>query len=249
MKSEQQRLIAAIFAGEGISGFEPKGLAIYQRNLQATALRALEITYPTVEQLIGKDLFRYAANRLLVLSPLAAGDWGTWGADFGDLLDHLIELEDYPYVADCARLDFRVHLANRAADSSVDVSSLQLLGTASTDRLRLTLSDGVGLLASDYPIVDIWMAHHDQHGSARRWIDAAQEKMTQGVGQTALVYRRHYRSHARAVGSAERDWLQSLEEGVSLADALERARQTGFEFEQWLPQAVADNLISNVERH
>ncbi|SEF87665.1 HvfC/BufC N-terminal domain-containing protein [Marinobacterium lutimaris] len=248
MQSEQQRLLAAIFAGAESGSFDPRGLAVYQRNLKATARRALAISFPTVEKLIGDDLFGYATDQLLAVEPPSSGDWGVWGAGFGKLLDQLPELDDYPYVGDCARLDFNVHLSNRAIDSYVDVTSLQLLGTTPIDQLGLRLSPELVWLVSDYPIVDIWKAHHSGSKSvSREALEAAKDKLSQGVGQTALIYRVGHRALVRDLSLAERHWLKYLQQGLSLSNALELIGHTEFRFDEWLPDAVQQNLISGVE--
>ena len=248
MQSEQPRLLAAIFAGAESGSFDPRGLAVYQRNLKATARRALAVSFPTVEKLIGDDLFGYATDQLLALEPPSSGDWGVWGTRFGTLLDQLPELTDYPYVGDCARLDFSVHLSNRAIDSYVDVTSLQLLGTTAIGQLGLRLNRGVDWLVSGYPIVDIWNAHHSGSESvSQEALKAAKEKLSQGVGQTALIFRVGHRALVRDLSLAERHWLEWLQQGLSLSSALELIGHSEFRFDEWLPDAVRQNLISGVE--
>ncbi|RDE24629.1 DUF2063 domain-containing protein [Motiliproteus coralliicola] len=246
MMTDQQRLIAAIFGDEGSDQFDPKGLAVYQRNLRATARRALKISFPTVVQLIGDELFQQASDRLLVVSPPIEGDWGLWGRGFADLLDQLPELESYPYVGDCARLDFTVHMASREPRSNVDFDSLQLLGSKPIEQLRLQLSESVKLLESDYPIVDIWVAHQEETPDPQEWFDAAKEKMQRGQGQCGLIYRAQHRPEVRQLGATEQRWFGALREGRTLSEALELTLQSDFDFEEWLPIAVSQQLIAGI---
>ena len=72
--NEQQQLVSAIFNKKSSPddssdfdesySFDEKGLAIYRRNLQASAVRALQISYPTVLKLVGDDLFVTNPTRL-----------------------------------------------------------------------------------------------------------------------------------------------------------------------------------------
>ncbi|WP_421863123.1 DNA-binding domain-containing protein [Motiliproteus sp.] len=246
MLTDQQRLIAAIFADEGSDRFEPKGLAIYQRNLKATARRALKISFPTVAQLIGEALFQHAADRLLLTSPPQEGDWGLWGSGFADLLDQLSELEAYPYVGDCARLDFAVHRMNRTQSAPLDLSSLSLLGSEPTEQLRLQFNQAVRFVESAYPIVDIWVAHQAETPDPQEWFTAAKKKMQRGQGQSGLIYRVQQRTEVRQVGVAEQRWINSLRAGNTLSVSLDLAQSSDFDFEAWLPMAVSQNLITEI---
>lgn len=246
MMTEQQRLIAAIFGDEGSDQFDPKGLAVYQRNLRATARRALQISFPTVVKLIGDELFQHASNQLLVSSPPKEGDWGVWGSGFAALLDQLPELEAYPYVVDCARLDFAVHMASREQSFNVDHSSLQLLASEPTEKLRLRLNKTVKLITSEYPIVDIWIAHQDETLDPQKWLKSAKEKMQSEQGQSGLIYRVQQRTEVRQLDVAEQLWFNSLREDQTLSEALDIIDLTDFDFERWLPTAVSQNLIAEI---
>lgn len=246
METEQQRLIRSIFSHDNPGNFDPRGLAIYRRNLVASACRALSVTFPTVEQLIGESLFRHAAQQMLSEFPPTAPDWGVWGEHFSRLLGQLPELEAYPYVRDCAQLDYACHLLNRAADCETDFHSLQLLVTAPTDHLLLQLSEGFSVLTSDYPVADIWLAHHDSDELSEDWIDRIHKKTGNSGKHGALVYRENHRVRVREISVDEQRWLGFLQQGMRLSDALDEMQDTDFNFENWLPEAVSQNIVSAV---
>ena len=135
MMNEQQQLMTAILKTDCSFDIDEKGLAVYKRNLHANAMRALEISFPTVEQLLGAELFAYCVEQLLLTSPPGSGDWGTWGREFSALLSQLPALDDYPYVADMATLDYSLHVLNRAKDFSVELSSMSLLASHDLDHV------------------------------------------------------------------------------------------------------------------
>ena len=246
MDTEQQRLIRSIFSHDNPGNFDPRGLAIYRRNLVASACRALSVTFPTVEQLIGESLFRHAAQQMLSEVPPTAPDWGVWGEHFGRLLGQLPELESYPYVSDCAQLDYACHKLSRAADCETDFDSLQLLGTETADSVVLKLSECFLIVTSDYPLADIWLAHHDSDQLTEERIRRIRKKTGNTATQGALVYRKNHRVQVREIPADEQRWLAFLQQGMRLSDALDEMQNTDFNFENWLPEAVFMNIVSAV---
>jgi hypothetical protein len=272
---EQQQLIQAIFKRGNSSelgselesdsgrnkeckiteafGFDRRGLAIYQRNLQANAVNALSITFPTVMKLIGDDLFAYAADLLVKQSPPDAGDWGLWGCDFADVLSRLATLQDFPYVADLAQLDFLLHRSSREKDVEVDMDSMSLLATCELDQLRVVLNPAIKDLSSKFPIVDIYRTNHGEQDQVERdakYLKQAKRKLLEGEGQTALIYRPQFKPLVRAIDSAEQQWLRLIKRGLSIGKTLDALVDCDQEFslEQWLPLALNQNLISHLEK-
>ena len=248
MDTEQQRLIRSIFGHENPGNFDPRGLAIYRRNLVASACRALAVTFPTVEQLIGESLFRHAVQQMLSEFPPTAPDWGVWGEHFGRLLGQLPELQCYPYVSDCAQLDYACHTLSRAADCETDFHSLQLLGTEAADSVVLKLSESFLIVTSDYPLADIWLAHHDGDPLTEESIRKIRHKAGDDGKHVALVYRENHRVRVREIPVDEQCWLDLLQQGMRLSDALDAMQYTDFNFENWLPEAVSMNIVSVVTR-
>jgi hypothetical protein len=257
---EQQKLVGAIFNKElnkELSkefSFDPRGLAIYQRNLQTNAISALRITFPTVIKLIGEDVFAYAVAQLIKQDPPSAGDWGLWGKNFSEVLQPLAALQEFPYVADIARLDFSLHVSGREKDNEVDMNSMSLLATCELDQLRVVLSPSVKLIVSEYPIVDIYNANHCQtkknDQSFNPSLDQAKQKLVENVGQTSLIYRPRYKPLVRAIESPEHDWIMLVQQGTSIGKSLDilTSRKQDFSLEHWLPLAINQNLISHLAK-
>lgn len=250
MMNEQQQLMTAILKADCSFDIDEKGLAVYKRNLHANAMRALEISFPTVEQLLGAELFAYCVEQLLLTSPPGSGDWGTWGREFSALLSQLPALDDYPYVADMATLDYSLHVLNRAKDFSVELSSMSLLASHDLDHLRVVLNPAINLLVSDYPILDIYQANHM---NAMKYLTRAKLKMAEGIGQQVLVYRPQFKAKVREHSIEEQYWFELISEGLSIGHALEKMssqfhhNDSAFLFEEWLPKAIQENTISCIE--
>lgn len=245
--NDQQQLVNAIFNTS--SEFEEKGLAIYQRNLQANAVRALQISYSTVLKLIGDDLFAYATKQLLKVDFPNSGDWGLWGRNFPDLLSNLPALQEYPSVIDIARLDFLMHMQGREKDTAVDMASMTLLAECELDQLRLILNPAIRILESDYPVIEIYQAN-TQSDHAETSLHKAQQKLANNIGQKCLIYRPQYKPLIREIDSAELNWLQLMQQGSSIGQALDTLliQDQKFSLETWLPLAVQQNLIFSLKK-
>lgn len=259
--NDQQALVNAIFSTDNPTQIEEQGLSIYRNNLKANALQALKVSFPTVEKLIGEELFAHSVNQLLVTQPPSLGDWGLWGSEYSDLLGELTALEDYPYVKDIAKLDYQLHLLSRAKDCSVNIESISMLGSHELDNIRLVMSPNIRLLESEFPIVEIYRANtlsecstaDCEKVSAVQYLNQAKLKIAAGLGQKVLMYRPMYKPLVREIEPTELHWLKLMSAGQSIGNALDEMNekfttdQDKFVFEEWLPKAIQDNLISHIE--
>lgn len=252
--NEQQQLIRAIFDQNQEQNqtfdFDPRGLAIYQKSLQASAVRALRITYPTVLKLIGDDVFAYATEQLIKQDPPSTGDWALWGEHFSTVLKQLDALQEFPYVADIARLDFALHILGREKDTAVDMNSMSLLATCELEELRIVLNPALKLFVSKFPIVDIYNANHSQESQVETYLTQAKQKLTEGSGQVALIYRPQYKPLLRILEPSEHDWLKLIQQGCCIGQSLDRlvGHDQNFSLETWLPLAIQQNLILRLEK-
>jgi len=247
MVNQQQALMDAILGQKKNNAFEKRGLEIYQRNLLASAERALQITFPTVLQLMGEELFKHATKNLLQQTPPTKGDWGVWGDEFPGLLSGLQQLTDFPYVADCAELDLARHKLERAKDSAIDMASLQLLVKLEPDDIKIVLSKNLKFWISKFPIADIYQGPMEEKKNEQDWLQQAKIKLENNQGQTILLYRPQFKAQVRVLDSDEYHFLSLLKGGITLGHALDLMISEGhsdFSFEQWLPQAIQQNLIS-----
>lgn len=256
MMNEQQALMSAIFSSHKSSKIDEKGLTVYKRNLQANATRALRITFPTVEKLIGESLFSQCVEILLLCDPPKLGDWGLWGGGFANVLSQLPALDDYPYVEDIAILDYSLHMLSREKDSTVNLDSISLLSSHDIDRLYMTLNPSISMSASAYPIFDIYQANNTSSLSSQEstaFLNHAKRKLSKGLGQYVLLYRPQFKALVRELSIEEHYWLSLLMGGFSIGNALDKMEERfsnkshSFSFEHWLPQAIQENIIAHIQ--
>lgn len=218
------------------------GITIYRQNLLMNAERALSITYPTVVELVGEEFFSLIVRDFINYEKLSGGDWGEWGESLPDWLAENESLASFPFICDCAKLDWLCHQAER--DAEVHSKTATHIPT-DTDLTQLSIQycAGANVLQSNYPLVDIKRGHqatddHDRHYYLRH----AKDKISQGIGQNALVWRPQWQSLVRDVNSDESDWLTITLNGGSISEALDKVSTT-FNFETWLNQSIQDGLV------
>jgi Putative DNA-binding domain len=245
----QSALISAIYDREDAAAFNAQGLAVYQQSLLASAKRALEISFPSVHQLVGDEFFSQLSLQFLHAHPLTAGDWGEWGEwgyELPSWLASRTDLADYPYLGDCAQLDWLCHQSERASNRPADQRSLQLLAQHDTYQLKIRLCSGVSILPSLYPIVDIWAAHHTVDNETDRLSIAAQS-IAEKKPQSALIWRPEWKAKVKEINASEYLFLQHTLADKSIGYTLDALSNTDFSFETWLPHALQNGLLCGIE--
>lgn len=219
-----------------------RGLQAYQANAGALAERALAAAYPTVQQIVGEPSFGGLARALWQAHAPQCGDIAEWGGALPAFVAADAQLAAEPYLADVARLDWAVHVAERAADDAAPPQGLDLLAAADPAALRLVLRAGSAYLASPHPIVTIWQAHRsdgeDRFAPVRRAFAA-------GSGEAALVVRRGWRAEVSLVAPREQAFVAALARGASLGAAL-AAAAADFDFESWLVCSLHEGRLAAV---
>ncbi|MEM9101370.1 MAG: DNA-binding domain-containing protein [Pseudomonadota bacterium] len=244
----QQKLLEAIFGNDSNTNFsslgmtfDKRGLAIYRANLRATALQTLTITYPTVYALIGEELMAFASEKLLFSNPPHQGNWAAWGETFADTLNELDALEDYPFVADCARLDYVCHQGVRAADTPFKTDSLSLLNSVGPDDIKVELTPSLEIIESPYPIADIRSAHQLPEAERKQKLNTIAQDATEQTYRIAC-FKSGFEMLVTTLTPYEHDWLLLLEHH-SLGEALGHIDLERFAFNPWLQQSVNNQLI------
>lgn len=258
--ARQQALVAALWAvgpdaSVPLNGWcrnspvtVARGLQAYRANGGANAARALATAYPTVCALIGDNDFQHLARELWSAQPPVRGDLAQWGEHLPAWLQAHAALGDWPYLADCARLDWAVHQCERAADAELDAPSIARLGDTDPERLHLVLHPGLAVVASSWPIATIHDAHRD--GAQAELLSSAREALLAGVGESALVFRSGWRAQVRCVDHATAIWTQHLLAGDSLAAAMEEVSAAcvddSFDLAAWLGAALASGWLKGI---
>jgi hypothetical protein len=225
-----------------------QGLRAYRANAGALADRALTAVFGTVREMVGADNFEHLAHEYALAQPPDRGDMGEWGAEFPAWIEAHAAFREWPYLGDCARVDWAVHRCERAADAEFDAASFARLESDAPERLLIVPMPGTAVLASAWPIVAMHRAHHPEPGEATEAAFAdVRAALHAQAGEQALVARSGWRAHVHAVDAATMAWTRLLLEGVPLGTALEQCG-SGFDFVAWLTRALREGWLKEVRR-
>lgn len=215
-------------------------LAAYRANGRAHAIEALTAAYPTIHVQIGAEAFAAAADLHWRRRPPRRGDLAWAGEGFADTLGELPELEPWPWLHDCARLDWARWTVAFAAPARFDAEHLQRLAEADPDTVRLQLADGARLVSSHWPVLALWLAHQAADPSAAD----LQTALAAGA-QAVWVWRDGWSVAQSAVGEPLARWLDTLRAAPTLGMALDVAPD-GFNLADWLQSAITHGWLDGV---
>ncbi len=262
--AQQQALLQALLARPGstqtheaeehLPGFldtrhpqTARGWAAYRANGHAMAERALHSVYPVVAALMGADNFALLARDLWHQHPPKRGDLAQWGNALPGFVQRNPALANAPYLGDVARTEWALHTAAGAADSAPNPASFARLAQEAPEGLALTLAPGTAVVCSAYPVASLIGAHLD----ASPRLDEAAQRLRDGQGEHALVWRQGHRPRLQGIDPNASALLQALLAGADLPHALDAAWAVAdsanpFDFSTWLSAAVTDALVIGV---
>ena len=214
-------------AGAGVA-FPEDRFAIYRRTGIANYRNAMSATYSVVEQLVGGPFFRAAVDAYTLAHPSVSGDLNVYGGRFGDFLAMYALATRLPYLPDVARLEWAIDESSRAADvSRVPEAVLAALSLVPAERLpamRLDLDPSCRMLASAWPVLQIWLFHQSNRAEGCA-VDL------QAGGETILLRRDATGVSMEAIARGDHAWLAALAAGETLGDAIDAAMASDSTFD------------------
>lgn len=165
--------VASIVAG----GITPQGrLSVYRNTFASTLIRALRLSYPAVDRLVGAAFFDGAARTFVDGHPPRSSYLDEFGGDFADFLGHFPPAASVPYLADVARLEWAVNRAVHAPDApALAIASLDVVEPADHERICFRPHPSVSLIGTQFPADVIWRAVLDNNDAALAAIDLSGE--------------------------------------------------------------------------
>lgn len=147
----------------GAANVHPQArLAVYRNNAIGVQILALQTIYPACLRILGEACFRTLGRDYLQAHPSTDPDLNRFGNRYPELLSGLQDgvgehnsFADYPYLADLARLEWALHQAWFAADSSPFDPAQLSDPNCDPPQLRFALPPGTRLLASRWPLLSL----------------------------------------------------------------------------------------------
>jgi hypothetical protein len=221
------------------NGADPASrFAVYRNNVQGSLINALADSYPVVVQLVGEEFFRAMAGIHVQNTPPRSPLMNGYGHDFPAFIEGFAPADSVPYLADVARLERLRVRAYHAADAQPvgqEQIAAALADQQALSELTVELHPSLHLLNSAFAVVAIWAAH--QQEATLAGIDLNQ-------GQHALVLRNGLDVEVFAIDEGASVFIQNLQDGRSLMQALEAA--PAFDLSQTLALLISRNAITHL---
>jgi len=214
-------------------------IRIYRNHFTISLTECLAVTFPVLKALVGENYFNQCARRFAADYPPPSPVLFEYGEAFPRFLAEMTRSENFAYLADVGAFEWAINRAYHADDA--DPMRPQALLSAVEERrdeFIFHLHPSASLVASDYPILDIWRANQavQSDGSPDTVIDLARG------GIRLLVWRHGGDVVWQRLGTAEAAFVAVLL-GRS---PLDRACVTALaEDPQFQPVAMLADLIES----
>lgn len=190
---------------------------IHRNNVMSTWLDALRSGFPVTRQLLGDEYFDAVAQLYVQQSPPTSPVLVEYGQTLAHFLAHFEPLSAFPYIADVAELEWRRRLAFHARDEAV-LTLTQMRGLAVEQWLfkHIQWHSSLQLLLSAFPLQRLWRNQtlHEDLPAADAW-----------TGENVLIWRPHYEVKQQAISNEQTQLLLSIQDGHTLAKAIEMTGQ------------------------
>ena len=140
--------------GQPAQPFRTQAFAVYRNTSARGAVEALRAAYPTVDMLIGEEMFTQVALDYRREHPPMGPVLSDYGATFAAFLAKQPWTCELPYLADVARLDWLWLESFLAPDSAASPRSI-------TGEARIRLHPAARFAWLPTPAMTIWLAHRD----------------------------------------------------------------------------------------
>lgn len=131
-------------------------LSIYKNNIRENLTGSLRVSYPLTEKLIGDQFFEYIASKYVFKNLPDSGCLLNYGRTFSDFLNAAEELNNYKFVPEFAKLEWKINdVHNEVEDQPLTASDLQAMidqGKMPILRVRKCIRT----IASKYNIDELW---------------------------------------------------------------------------------------------
>ena len=209
-------------------------LAIYHRAYRSRLRQALCEAYDKTWSFIGDDMFADLANGYIAAHPSRHANLRWFG---GGLAAHAaLALDDYPFIAELASLEWALGLAFDADDvAPLTAADMQAIAPELWGDLQFRLHPSVHILDLRWNAVALWQALAAEN-------DPPEAVESEAV-QHWLVWRRDDQPHFRSLPVAEADALYRIAEGASFGEVCAAAGEeamlalAGY-LQHWLAQGV-----------
>lgn len=198
---------------------------IYRGNYIGGLQKALHLTYPVIEKLVGNEFFSAMTHRFINKNKLLTGNLDDYGDEFAEFLKNFPPVKNLPYLPDVAELEWLFHKSS-VADRDIR-THINLANIPQNKYLSLVFefNQSVNLISSRYPIHLIWEMNQNETDEAKT-LDISEESPAY-----ILIHRPNARTEIITMPKTQYILLENLMDGSTLYEAFEAAILEDEEFD------------------
>ena len=199
----------------GAGGPAGKRYDVYRNNVMQSLTEVLRAGFQVVRTLLGPVNFDGLAAMYIRAHPPQSPVMQLYGAAFPEFLAQMPALSHLGYLPDAARLDYALRQSYHAEDAEpFDPTALATLSPDALAKAHLGIAPAVILLASDWPLYDIW-----------RFNTQTDAPKPSAEAQWVLITRAEFDPQPHHLTPAQGAWVQAVMAGAPLAEAHDAAKE------------------------
>lgn len=220
-------------------------LDVYADGYTARFKESLAEVFETIHAVLGEQLFCDAAYEYAQKFPSNHYNLNLVGHHFSDFIKEQPALNEWPYLADLAKLEWQIAEAFHAYDSEpMNLSQVSSISADEWEGLRIIFQPSVSVVASEWPILDIWLKRKEPGAVAGIGL----EKRAQNI----LVGRRELMVRCELMDANQLLLIRGLLGGETLGEVCETLadlidEEAELPISTWFQQWVSDKLIARCE--
>lgn len=210
-------------------------VAVYRGSSREARLSTLDEIFPVCRTVLGERCFRGLASAYLDETPSSSGDLNRYGDAFPEFLGRSVRnaqgFSGLDYLADLACLEWHWHASYYAADDppfDLEGFARDSAGEGAAG-IRFRLASSLRLLASDFPVHEIWRRHRGGEDTA---------SVSMGSGDRLVIRREGYVPLVEAVVPGLFELLAAIAAGRMLgeldSDGLDLQPLPGLISDRWI---------------
>lgn len=208
---------------EKISAYGSMG--IYRESAIGNLHKILQLTYPVIEKLVGKEFFELACRKFIEQNWPETGNMDDYGEDFPVFLENFEPAKDLIYLSDTAKLEWLFHQSSIAEDSpTLEQKDIAKIPPEQYSDLELHIHPSVNFIKSKFPINKIWEMNQEGADSSEE-LNIDEEKEVY-----LMIVRPLLKTNIIEITKTESCFLQNLK-GKSLFEAYESASNVNEDFD------------------
>lgn len=245
----QSSLVSTILSPSFTSPQPFQGMKLYQNNWLENAHRALTVSFPTVQKLLGEDNFRMISRLACERIAKTQYDWGEWGLNgqFVDVVRDFLQKQQVGslnYVVECAQLDELIFLSQRANDPKQQAETFSILSSENAENSHLVLSPALHVEKFNYPVEKLYKFSHFDEGN----ITDLRSTLSEPNDVFVRISRAEFKPEIEQISRGEYALFCAAEDEKNIAFLFGKANELNIDFSQWLGDAIAKMLIVAVKQ-